>query len=181
MRRFLPLLVVALGLIALIGSGRLTIPAQAQSATPMAGPELPPGIDAQPLAVGSSPTLPAAPADLVLIRLTLQPGAVLPNDPQDPTLALAYVESGTVTLHYTNALTVTRAAALATLSTPEAAFPAPEQVAANATATLQTGDSFVSPANSGGDLRNEGTTPAVLLAAIIGPSQMGAPAATPAA
>jgi hypothetical protein len=147
----------------------------------MAGPELPPGIDAQPLAVGSSPTLPAAPADLILVRLTLQPGAVLPNDPNDPSLALAYVESGTVTLHYTDALTITRAAAIAALATPAATMPGPEAVAAGASATLTVGDSFVSPANSGGDLRNEGTTPAVLLAAIIGPSQMGAPAATPAA
>jgi hypothetical protein len=181
MRRVLLPLVVVLVALSLVSLGHRPVPAQAQSATPMAGPELPPGIDAQPLAIGSSPTLPAAPADLILLRLTLQPGAVLPNDPNDPTLALAYVEAGTITLHYTNALTITRAAALATLDTPEAAFPAPEPVAANATATLQTGDSFVSPANSGGDLRNEGTTPAVLLAAIIGPSQMGAPAATPAA
>jgi hypothetical protein len=181
MRRWLTLLVVALGLVALVGTGRLSAPVRAQDATPLAEMGLPPGVDAQPLGAGLSPTLPATPAELVLVRLTLQPGAILPNDPNDPSLALAYVESGTVTLHYTNALTITRAAAIAALATPEATMPGPEPVAAGASATLTVGDSFVSPANSGGDLRNEGTTPAVLLAAVINPFQMGTPEATPAA
>ena len=178
-RRSIPLLAVAIVLVGLILIGRQPGGTFAQQATPGA-PMFPPGVTAQPLAVGPGLPLPS-PADLVLVRLTIAPGASLPNDPTDPSLALVYVESGTLTLHITTPLTITRAAAMATLATPEAAFPAPEQVAANATATLNAGDSIVAPPNAGGDVRNEGNAPVVLLAAILAPSGMGTPEATPAA
>jgi quercetin dioxygenase-like cupin family protein len=177
-RRSFPLIVLAL--VGLVLTGRWpSQPVRAQDATPSAG-MFPPGVTAQPLAV--APGLPlSSPSDLVLVRLTIAPGTVFPNDPNDPSLALVYVESGTLTLHFTTPLVITRASAMATLATPDAAFPAPEQVAANATATLNAGDSVVAPPNAGGDVRNEGTAPVVLLAAIVAPSSMGTPAATPTA
>jgi len=178
-RRSLPLVVIALVLVGSILIGRQPGGTVAQAATP-AGPMFPPGVTAQPLAVGPGLPLPS-PADLVLVRLTIAPGATLPNDPNDPSLALVSVESGTLTLHFTTPLTITRAAAMATLATPEAAFPAPEQVAAGATAKLAVGDSVIAPPNAGGDVRNEGNVPVVLLAAIVAPSGMGTPEATPAA
>jgi hypothetical protein len=49
-------------------------------------------------------------------------------------------------------------------------------------ATLGPGDCFVGPPNVEGELRNDGTAPAVLLAALAVPQEAGAPpAATPAA
>ena len=178
-RRSLPLVFVAIALVGSILIARQPGGTFAQEATPSA-PMFPPGVTAQPLAVGPGLPLPST-ADLVLVRLTIAPGTTLPNDPNDPSLALVYVESGTLTLHFTTPLTITRAAAMATLATPEAAFPAPEQVAAGATAKLAVGDSVIAPPNAGGDVRNEGNVPVVLLAAIVAPSGMGTPEATPAA
>jgi quercetin dioxygenase-like cupin family protein len=154
-----------------------SIPAQA--ATPAAD-MLPPGVSAQPLAFGSVPSLPS-PADLVLVRFTLQPGAVLPSDPTDPSLGLLYVESGTLTVQLAAPLQITRAATVAMFATPNAAIPGPELVAAGATATLRPGDSAVGPPHVGGNVRNTGRSPAVLLLASIAPSEMGTLAATPAA
>lgn len=102
----------------------------------------------------------------------------MPSDPNDPSLALAYLESGTLTIRLAAPIAITRAAMLAT---PSEMAPRPEPVAAGATATLNAGDSVVGPPKVGGELRNTGTTPAVLLLAIVGPSGMSAPAATPAA
>jgi quercetin dioxygenase-like cupin family protein len=155
--------------------------ARAQPATPAAD-EMPPGVTAQPLGLGHVDALPAAPADLLLIRFTVAPGASVPIDPNDPSLTLAFIESGTLTVRFDGPLTVTRASTMTAMATSGAmAMPATEQIPAGTTGTLRAGDAVISPPNIGGTLRNAGTEPVVILNAIISPSQMGMPAATPAA
>jgi quercetin dioxygenase-like cupin family protein len=174
------LVVSVLAVVGLVGTGHLPI-VVAQSGTPMAE-GMPPGVTAQPLGGGHVDTLPAAPADLVLIRFTLAPGASMPIDPNDPSLALAYIESGTLTVQFASPLTVTRASAMNAMATPGASgMPATEQIPAGTTGTLQAGDSVIGPPNVGGTLSNAGTAPVVVLTAIISPSTMGTPAAPPAA
>jgi hypothetical protein len=102
------------------------------------------------------------------------------SDPTDPSLGLVYVEAGSVTVQLNAPLQITRAAMVAMLATPNAAIPGPEPVAANATVMIHAGDSVVGPPNVGGEVRNTGSSPAVLLLAGIAPAELG-PAATPAA
>jgi hypothetical protein len=107
---------------------------------------------------------------------------------------LVYIESGSLTIDFAAPLTITRGAAIAVLATPGAAMPQPEQVAADATATLTAGDSVIVPLHAHGELRNEGTEPVVFLTALLTPrsgtglfgtpvpaSFPAGPAATPAA
>lgn len=176
--------VVLLGTLAVAGLR----PTAAQDATPGAEEDFGlEGLTFEPIGFGAANRLPAAPADLVLIRLTIEPAAYLPFDPEDASVALVAVESGTVTVRADVPLQVLRAATLAMFATPgaveEDAVPAPEDVAADTEFTLEAGDSVVFPPNVGGEARNEGSEPAVLLAAIVeaqpGDAD-GAPAGTPA-
>ncbi len=152
--------------------GRPVVETVAQEGTPAAEEMLPPGVAAAFLAGGPIAELPQRPGYLVLVRLTLEPGAVLPGEPDDPTFALIYVESGTVTVRGEAALAVARA-------TPGADFPAEEELAAGTEFTLGSGDSFVAPPNVAGEVRNDGSAPAVLLAGLAVPAEEGAPAGTP--
>jgi quercetin dioxygenase-like cupin family protein len=175
----LVVVVLALAVVGLVGTGHLPA-VVAQSGTPMAE-GMPPGVSAQPLGLGHVETLPAAPADLLLIRFTLAPGASVPIDPNDPSLTVASIESGTLTMRFDGPMTVTRASAMTAMATPGAmGMPATEQIPAGTTATLHAGDSVISPPNVGGILSNAGTEPVVVLNAIISPSAMGTPVATPA-
>ncbi|CAA9563761.1 MAG: hypothetical protein AVDCRST_MAG49-2725 [uncultured Thermomicrobiales bacterium] len=130
------------------------------------------GVGFEPLAVTSGVGVPS-PADLVLVRLTLEPGAVLPADPNDPSLAMVFVEAGELTLAPDGAVTVTRAGALGPArATAEAGGPfvAPEETAAaGATLTLREGDVAFVPANSNAEIRNEGEKPVVLLVFLVAP------------
>jgi hypothetical protein len=66
-----------LGLFVLLGlvlTGRPAASARAQTATPAAD-GMPPGVSAHPLGLGHVDTLPAAPADLLLIRFTVAPAS----------------------------------------------------------------------------------------------------------
>jgi len=174
-------------MVALLGWVALSHPvATAQDATPAGGDEsMPPGTSFTPLALGQAQQLmlPDA-ADVVLFRFTIDPGADLPADPHDPSTALLYVESGTVTITAEVPLDILRASAMAALvgadanATPTTkGGPAYEHVAANTAFQLAVGDSVLVPGNVGGDLRNDGTEQVVLLVASIGPpeSQQGTP------
>ena len=164
---------VSIVALVLLGGVALGVrPGAAQEATPT-GDEMAPGVAAAFLAGGPTAELPQRPGFLVLVRLTLEPGAVESADPDDPTFALIYVESGTVTLRAEAALPVARA-------TPGGEFPAEEELAAGTELILGPGDSFAGPPNVAGELRNDGDTPAVLLAALAVPAEMGAPEGTPA-
>src|SRR5688500_17095875 len=131
--------VVLLGALALAGLR----PAVAQDATPSAEEFAPAGVGFEPLGFGTAEELPAAPADLVLVRFTFDPGAVLPGEADDPSVLLAYVESGVLTVRLEAPIRVTRAATIAAFATPgaveEGAVPEVEEIAAGTEFTLEAG------------------------------------------
>ncbi len=135
-----------------------------------------------PLAFGTAEELPA-PADLILIRFTIDPGAGFPIEEDDPSVALVYVESGAFTVRTEAPIRVTRAATIAAFATPgaveEGAEPQLEEIAAGTEFTLEAGDSAVFPPNVPGEVRNDGAEPAVGLVTIIAPPEEaeGTPAA----
>lgn len=184
--RLLPVLLVAVALLGLALVAPRAGGVAAQEATPGAEGE-PEGVVFEPLAVTAGVALPS-PGDLVVVRITLAPGAVLPSDPNDPSLGMVLLESGELTIRLDKPATITRAGTFApAIATAEATgtFPAPEEtVAANQTATLRAGDVFYAPASAGGEIRNDGAEPAVGLIFIVAPpeAEEGAPAAgTPGA
>lgn len=159
--------VCALLLVGTVVGSRLTDPAMAQDATP-AAPQ--PAFD--PLAFAAVGELPPSPGVVGLLRLTFPPGAVLPLEEGDPSLALVYVESGILTVRINVPVTVSRA--------PDQGTPESTQqvIAAGAEFMAGPGDSFVSPAVIAGEARNDGMEPAVVLAAIVEPDP-SAESATP--
>jgi len=134
------------------------------------------GVSFEPLAITAGVTLPNR-GDLVVVRITLEPDAVLPSDPNDPSLAMVLIEAGELTFNIDGPVAVTRAGAFApALATAEAggAFVAPEEtVTAGETVTLQAGDVAFLPPNVGGEVRNEGTEPVVGLAFLVAPPNEG--------
>ncbi|MCC7024193.1 MAG: hypothetical protein IT338_15315 [Thermomicrobiales bacterium] len=148
--------------------------AAAQEATPELGPELPPGVSAEFLGGAPMPELPANPGVVVLVRLTIETGAALPADPNDPTAAFIVVESGALTLTSQGPITVSRA------SEAEFRF---EPVAEKTAVTLTTGDAVSVGPFQGTEARNDGDVPAVFLLVNILPAGMAGeatPAASPA-
>ena len=182
MRR-VPLLValVAVAFVSLSLLLAARVPAVAQEGTPTGEEFAPEGVTFEPLGFGTAEDLPAAPADLVLLRFTIVPGADFPIEADDPSVALVFVDSGALTARVEAPIRVTRAATIALFATPgavdEGAIPAPEEVAVGTEFTLAAGDSAVFPPNVEGEIRNDGTEPAVALVAIIAPPEGGA--ATP--
>ena len=173
-RRTLLLVVLLLAL----GAAPRALPIAAQSATPAAdqgGPPMPPGLSAEWVAGAPVDALPAKADLIVLLRLTLAPGAVLPADPNDPSAAFVVVESGTLTMQSDNALTISRATG------PDAPDLKLEQVAPHTKTTLAKGDAVYGGPQTPVEVSNEGSEPAVFLLVNLGPeSQMGPPEATPA-
>ena len=136
-----------------VGVGLLTaraVPA-AQEATPAGGA----AIIAEPL--GSVPSTDAPGKVLVLQRVTLAPGAVVPPHVHPGQLVVT-VESGTFAVTPLSGQgRVLRAGA----GTPTAA----EEIAQGTEVTLRAGEWFVEPPDSVHSARNPGDTPAVLLIA----------------
>ena len=184
MPRFaVPTSVAVLLLVGLALAGSPAFGTVAQGGTPAAGEEFAPeGVRFEPIGFGVAEELPAAPADLVLIRFTIEPGAGFPLDAEDRSVVLVTVESGALAVEADVPLRVTRAAAIAAFATPgaveEGAVPAPEEAAGGTGFTLEAGDSVVFPPRVAGEVRNEGREPVVALAAIVEPLDGGA---TPAA
>jgi hypothetical protein len=87
---------------------------------------------------------------------------------------LIYVERGTLTVRHTVPTELTRGAALATPGTQ-----AQEAIPAETEFTMSAGDANLSPAGSGGELRNDGSAEVIFLASLIVPIPDGA--ATPGA
>jgi hypothetical protein len=155
---------IAVALLTLLGvtaQGRL---ADAQEAgTPPAGPmefEIAPGVTAIALAFIPGQESPA------VYQLRLDPGVTYAFQGV-PDLELAYIESGTLTLTLDKLVTVTRS---------EAADQPGEAVEAGTEFSVSAGDYFVLPLMGGGELRNDGSEPALMTVASIVPSQ---PMATP--
>lgn len=168
--------VVLLSIVILVGSlvfggGRLVA---AQDATPAAGDEgaPPEGVTFEFLGGGGTDVLPSAPVDVFLVRVTLAPGTSFPVEADDPSLALAVVEAGTVSFNIEAPVTVLHSVGQDfTNEEPTAenfeAFPAGQDF------TMEVGDSALFPASTAGEVRNDGTEDAVLLAALIEPSNEG--------
>ena len=174
LRRPLSILITVVALFGLVAPLCLQF-AVAQEGTPTAGPELPPGIGAEFIAGAPLAALPTNPGLIVMVRLTLEPGAVLPPEPNDPTGAFVVVESGTLILRSTGPLTVSRAS--------EADF-IMEPVATDTEVTMSSGDAvYVGPFQAT-EVRNDSDEPGVFLLVNILPSQGSEVApeiATPAA
>lgn len=178
MRRFTSWFsILVISFVALVG---LYHPATAQDATPASGDEtMPPGVTFTPLAFGQAQQLMLPDqADLALFRISLDPGARYQPDANDPSTALVYIESGKVTLTVDAEVSVLRASTMtAMMSGDESASPAAEsappfeRIPANTEFQAETGDSFLVPGHVGGDLRNDGSEPVVLLIANVGPSE----------
>ncbi len=152
MRRFsifLPLLVVILVSLVVVGRGSQTT--LAQEGTPAADEFAPPeGISFMPLGFGTTEQLPTTPADFILARFSLDPGAIFPIDASDPSVTFVVIESGTVTFQVEAPITITRAATIAAFAPPgvdESAVPAPEEIAAGTEFTMEAGDSAFFPAS----------------------------------
>jgi hypothetical protein len=154
----------------------------AQDASPAAeefGP--PPGVAAETLAFGMVDALPVTPAMIFLDRLTIDPGVSLPAEPGDPNFAFTLVESGSLTILSDTPLAIARAAALAEALESPGTMPEIEETTADTDVTLSAGDSIVFPPEVGGELRNDGTEPVVLLGVVIAPvdAMMESEEATP--
>jgi mannose-6-phosphate isomerase-like protein (cupin superfamily) len=152
-------------------NGRLAPAASAQAASPTASDAGgPAGLEHEILAAGLAEALPAAPAIILMERVTIAPGADIPASPDDPTFSFFRIESGTLTMTTDTPLRVTRAAALAEALATPGTMPAAEEIAADAEFALAAGDSVVIPPGVGGGLRNTGAEPVVVLVAQLFPA-----------
>jgi quercetin dioxygenase-like cupin family protein len=175
-RRSLTLLVGIVMLFGFVASQNLPR-AVAQEGTPSGEPELPPGATAEFIAAAPLGALPANPDLIAMIRLTLEPGATFPADPNDPTGAFVIVESGTLTIRTEAPLTVSRATG------PEEDFNM-EPIASDTDVTLGPGDAVYVEPFQAPEARNDGDEQAVFLLVNILPSEEeggATPNATPAA
>ncbi len=116
------------------------------------------------LAVGTVPAFPSSPAELALQRVRIAPGGHIDTPGDDQRVTLIYIERGTLTVRNTVDTMVTRGAAM---GTPGAE--AQDTIAAETEFTMTAGDANLSPASTGGELRNDGTEDVMLLAALIVP------------
>jgi quercetin dioxygenase-like cupin family protein len=177
MRRFR--VVLSLLAIMLIGDPSAAL---AQEATPEADGFTEEGVTFEPLALGTELTLPAT-GELALVRISFEPGAGFPADEGDPSYALAFIESGELTVRQAGPFVVMRAGALATAMSEEMAggtfAPATEEITDGQEVTLSAGDTALFPPDVGGsEIRNDGQERTVVLVAFVGPP---APGSTPEA
>ena len=184
MRRIASLLAVFA--LVLVSLAALASPrwAMAQDSTPAAGP--PPdeeGVTFTPLGFAPGVALPAQ-GDLILIDLTIDPGAVSTFLESDPVGGLLYVESGEFTVvNATSTLSVTRGQAMqeamAAGAMDDSAFQ--ETIEAGQETTLATGDVVYVPGNIAGEIRNDGDEVAEGTIVLIAPGgTLGGPEGTPA-
>lgn len=175
-----PLLIVLLvGLVVVGWGGSTTFALEGTPTTDASAP--PEGVSFTALGFGTADQLPATPADFVVARFTLDPGASFPIEASDPSVTLATVESGVFTFKIEAAITVTRAATIAAFADPNAdqsSIAPPEEMTAGTAFTMEAGDSAYFPGNIAGEVRNDGQEPAVALLAILEPSG-GGEAGTP--
>ena len=162
-----------IGLVALGGAGLGAQPtAVAQDATPDASMEQA-GVTFEPLGFADNVQLPSE-ASLIVVRVTLEPGAVSPGDPNDPAGALFTLESGEVTIVIEQEWTISRSGA---------EFGTAETFASGEEATLAPGDVVYLPGNVASEVRNDGDEVASGTAVLVIPSAEmdGMMAATPEA
>jgi hypothetical protein len=160
--------------------------AHAQGASPASGQMAAAGTTGEAtfetVAFARGLTLPN-PADVIMIRIGLDPGASVPINHTEPMAGLLLVESGTLTFHSSEPQTVTRASLAAAIATAEATGdddPASETIPAGTEMTLNAGEATFVTATATGTLRNDGQAPASGLITLFVASA-GPVAATPAA
>ena len=136
-----------------------------------------------PLGFAQGVTLPS-PADLIVVRFTVDPGASFPLEASDPTGAMVVVESGAFTIRVEEmSWTITRGEALSAAmeSGEDADFEASmEEVAMGEEGTLAAGDVAYVPGSVSGEVRNDGQEPAEGLLFLVGPPEAMMSQATPA-
>jgi quercetin dioxygenase-like cupin family protein len=172
--------VVVVVLLGIVASWRPPI-ALAQEATPAA--EEMEGITFEPLSFALGIDV-ASPLNLFVVRIGIEPGTVLPNDAKDPSLGIVVVESGTLTVQLDAPVSVTRGAGLGeALEAAEATgdfSTLMEAITPGEAVTLEAGDAAYLPANSGGEIRNDGQEPVVALGFLVVPPGGMMAEATPA-
>jgi quercetin dioxygenase-like cupin family protein len=174
MRRF----AIFVSVVAVMLLGMFALHAQpvaiAQDATPSSDMQQPEGVTFEPIAVTSGLTLPS-PADMIAARFSVEPGAALPLEASDPSGGMLIVESGTFTVRLDTAWAISRSGSLnAAIGTAEATgtfTPSDEQIASGEEATMDAGDAAYIPGSIGGEIRNDGTEPAVGLVVLVGPTE----------
>jgi quercetin dioxygenase-like cupin family protein len=125
----------------------------------------------------------ASPADMLVVRFSLEPGAGFPLEASDPTGGMVVVESGAFTVRVEEmAWVVNRGEALRAAMTEggdEADFAASmEEVAMGEEAVLGAGDVAWVPGSVSGEIRNDGQEPAEGIVFLVGPPEAMS-AATP--
>jgi quercetin dioxygenase-like cupin family protein len=176
--------VIALVLLGTVGLG-LSSSVVAQDATPASNEMMEEGIAFVPIGFAEGVTLPS-PADLIAVRVTIEPDAVSPFLEDDPTGGLLIVESGTFTVRVDGPWSVSRAAAVQQMmgGTGEEEPDIMEAIAVGEETTLSAGDTAFIPGSVAGEIRNAGQEPAVGLIVLATPggtlAGQGAPAGTPA-
>jgi hypothetical protein len=157
----------------------------AQDSTPGSGEMMEEGVAFVPVGFAAGVTLPS-PADMIAVRVTLDPGAVSSFAEDDPTGGLLIVESGAFTARVERDWSVSRGAAVQQM-VEAAGDDVPnfmEAIAAGEETTMTVGDTAFIPGSVAGEIRNDGQEPAVGLLVLAVPegtlAGMGAPAATPA-
>jgi hypothetical protein len=173
------IVVLLAGLLA-AGGARVSV---AQEGTPPADEyAMPEGVTFDGLAFGTVAVTPAGEVDLGLYRSRLEPGASVGLG-GGPSYYLISVESGTITFHVDAPALVTRAVT----GTPAAQMPdqtAPEEAAAGTDVILEQGDAALfspNPGGAGGEVRNDGQEPVMVLVVEARPAADGmSGAATPA-
>jgi hypothetical protein len=142
MRRFSVFLLLVV--VMLLGSVAVQVQpvVVAQEATPAADIE-PEGVTFEPLGIASGVALPS-PADLIAVRLTIDPGAVLPSEASDPTGGMLIVESGIVTIRINAPWAIARSgslnAAIATAKATGTFTPSDDQIPSDESAIMEPGD-----------------------------------------
>jgi len=111
--------------------------------------------------------------DLFVARATFESGATVPIEESDPSFGSLLVQSGTLTVQVDTPMSVTRSGELdAAMATAEASgdfSSMMESIAEGEAVTLEAGDAAYIPANSAGEIRNEGQEQAVALAFLVFP------------
>jgi quercetin dioxygenase-like cupin family protein len=144
----------------------------AQEATPSA--EEMAGETFEPLGFALGVPLPS-PADMIVARFSLEPGAGFPLEASDPTGGMVVVESGAFTVRVDEMVwSVNRGEALQAAmagADENADFSAAmEEVAMGEEAVLEAGDVAWVPGSVSGEIRNDGQEPAEGIVFLVGPT-----------
>jgi quercetin dioxygenase-like cupin family protein len=172
MRRILGLLGgVAILMFGMLAAGSVFLSgAGAQEGSPPAGGPPPGGFEIAPGVTAEAIAFAEGREDPSVYRLTFDAGVTY-NIQQSPALEVAYVESGSLTITLSAAITIGQLGATDTSG---------EAVAAGTEVTVQAGQYFVLPPMTTGEVRNDGAEAASVSIANILPAPAATPEATPA-